>query len=258
MNSYKQRYPFRLGTTSFIYPANYITNACRLAPLVDELELLLFESRQTSLPTEDEIRQLASLAEEKAITYNIHLPVDLDLTDVDPVQKQKAAQSFAQIIRLVSPLQPTTYTLHITNAPKDRKATAIAAWQNRAVTGVQELLTLSRVMPQQLSIETLDYPPQWLVPLVEKLDLAVCVDVGHVLLFGYDLNKVLADFQHRISILHLHGVADGKDHRSLIRLDQPTRSTLIPFLKRFSGSVSLEVFSLERLNSSLADLAGMM
>jgi hypothetical protein len=42
--SYKGFYPFKLATTSFIYPDDYIPNVKMLGPFVDEIELLLFES----------------------------------------------------------------------------------------------------------------------------------------------------------------------------------------------------------------------
>ena len=45
LRAHKSGYPFRLGTTSFIYPAGWAENVARLAPLVDEVELLFFESQ---------------------------------------------------------------------------------------------------------------------------------------------------------------------------------------------------------------------
>jgi hypothetical protein len=50
--SYKKRYPFRIGTTSFIYPAGYTENVARLGPHVDEIEILMFESHPDSRPTD--------------------------------------------------------------------------------------------------------------------------------------------------------------------------------------------------------------
>jgi hypothetical protein len=35
--------PFRIGTTSFVYPARWLANVERLAGRVDDVEILLFE-----------------------------------------------------------------------------------------------------------------------------------------------------------------------------------------------------------------------
>jgi len=53
--------PFRLGTTSFIYPATWSVNVERLAGRVDDVELLIFEAtRDRDLPDEAELAELAA------------------------------------------------------------------------------------------------------------------------------------------------------------------------------------------------------
>ena len=83
--SYKGLYPFRLATTSFIYPDHYVPNVKMLGPYFDEIELLLFESLQPdSLPDPTVIAQLSHLAEKYDLTYNVHLPTDISITDPRP------------------------------------------------------------------------------------------------------------------------------------------------------------------------------
>jgi hypothetical protein len=77
--SYKGLYPFKLGTTSYIYPDGYTQNVKMLAPYVDEIELLLFESAPDSLPSNHEIKKLLLLSNEFDLTYNVHLPTDISL-----------------------------------------------------------------------------------------------------------------------------------------------------------------------------------
>ena len=56
---YKCRYPFRLSVPSFLYPDTWAANARMLAPHVDEIELLFFESKpKVCLPSREEIRAL--------------------------------------------------------------------------------------------------------------------------------------------------------------------------------------------------------
>ena len=61
--SYKSMFPFKIGTTSFIYPDNYVRNVNMLAPYLDEIELILFENTPSSLPSKHEIKELFAVGE---------------------------------------------------------------------------------------------------------------------------------------------------------------------------------------------------
>lgn len=256
--SFKQRFPFRLSVPSFIYPADYATNARRLGAFVDEIELLLFESSAESLPSAEEIDRLAALALEMHISYNVHLPIDLDAGDPDPGLRRQALERLVAVLALVRPLRPTTHTLHLAYNEKDHRPASIAQWQARTLSAMAALLRDAAIPPGQISIETLDYPPAWFAPVVTQLDLAVCLDAGHIVHHGLDLQSTLALFNQRITICHLHGVDRGKDHLCLDKLAPEPRETLRRFLQNFSGSVSLEVFAFDRLRDSLGCLADMM
>ncbi|MDP3028536.1 MAG: hypothetical protein Q8O04_03405, partial [Deltaproteobacteria bacterium] len=75
--SYRGIFPFRLATTSFIYPDRILPNAMRLAPYLDEMELILFESK--NLPDREEISDLSALQDKQGLSYNVHLPLDIFL-----------------------------------------------------------------------------------------------------------------------------------------------------------------------------------
>ena len=65
-----QRFPFRLGTTSYILPDEIIPNVRHLAGKVEDIELVLFESEEFSnLPTEAELGILDGLARDHGMTY---------------------------------------------------------------------------------------------------------------------------------------------------------------------------------------------
>ncbi len=246
----KHRYPFRLGTTSFIYPADYVTNVQRLASLVDEIELLIFESQH--LPASEEIARLAELAAEHRISYNVHLPMDIDLAGESADLRRRSIEAIARAIDRVAPLRPTTQTLHLAFNRADRSASVVGDWQDLAAGSITELLKICDMPARDISIETLDYDPRWLHPIVQRLDLAVCVDVGHVIRYGFDLGPVLDLFADRTTILHLHGVAAGRDHLALTHLPSHHRDTIAAYLKKFNGSASIEVFDHQRLAASLA------
>ena len=93
--SYKNHYPFRLGTTSFIYPESYIPNVKMLGPYLDEIELLFMESN--SLPSKDQINELALLAKEYELTYNIHLPTDISIGASDSSIRLHAVETVKRV-----------------------------------------------------------------------------------------------------------------------------------------------------------------
>jgi sugar phosphate isomerase/epimerase len=258
MIALKHQFPFRLATTSFIYPADYATNVRRLSPRIDEVELLFFESRPESLPSKEVLHQLAAMAPELDLTYNVHLPLDIDLSVPQERQRRNAVHRMAAIIEQTTLLNPTTFTLHLDCNLTGQTMKDITTWQSRTSSAVANLIDACPVDGGRISIETLHYPPQWFAPIVTEMDLTVCLDVGHIVRYGYDLDKAIDDYAPRISIVHLHGVCRGEDHRSLVWLDQRSWDILVPFLTEFTGSVSIEVFSAQRLDRSLYELKRML
>ncbi len=249
--SYKGLFPFKIGTTSFIYPDLYVPNVKMLGPYVDEIELLLFESEPVSaLFSETVVKDLQRLSQELKLTYNIHLPTDLSISDPDPVRQKQATATLIKIAERVAPLSPATYTLHVPYAAAGFNGDHIGKWQE-AVYGNLEEIVASGVPANQIAVETLDYPLQMIAGIVADLELSICMDIGHLVLQGADLASVFDTFYKYISIIHLHGIANGKDHRPLDRLPEYLLDCVLKILNRFSGTVSLEVFGFEHLQTSL-------
>ncbi len=251
--SFRQAYPFKLGTTSFIYPDHYAPNVRMLGPYLDEIELLFFDSRYPgSIPDEPVIETLGTLAETFGITYNIHLPTDVSIADTDPEEQNLAVRTLRQVIRLTAPLSPSVSVFHI---PADPQMTAaeVRQWQERAFTGVGRLMEQTGDCP--LAVETLDYPVQWLDPVLSAFPLSLCLDMGHLFLNRFDIPAIVDQYWNSISIIHLHGVRDGKDHIALHHLTGDQARTAVSILRRFNGTVSIEVFSAKELLPSLDTLA---
>lgn len=251
--------PFRIGTTSFIYPDHILPNVKKIGRYFDEIELLIFESEPDAvLPDKTEIAELARLSETLDVAYNIHLPTDVSLTHASVSARQHAAGTIARVVDLCRPLAPSTHTLHLEKGGADTPDNN-AAWQVRAQDGLERLM---RHVPDPgiFSVETLDYPPDCLVPLLAAFDLPVCLDIGHHFRYGYDLNRSAALFQGRMSVMHLHGVAvqehEVRDHAGLDCLAPEQLDQVMTLLTSFRGTVSLEVFNRLNLNRSLAVLAG--
>lgn len=252
--AYKGVYPFRLGTTSFIYPDHYAPNVERVGPYLDEIELLMFESLgPDSLPSSREIETLAGLSRDLSITYNVHLPTDVPLGDPDRSKRRTAVAAVKKVMDLTAVLAPTTCTLHLEYDRPSRDAASISEWQRCMRAGVGDLIGTG-VPAGSLSIETLDYPFEWVEPILQAFDLSVCLDLGHLMIYGYDPEAAFARYGDRTAIIHLHGVENGRDHIALDRLSPERTAAVMRILRRFRGTVSLEVFNFENLKRSLAFL----
>jgi sugar phosphate isomerase/epimerase len=242
--SAKHAYPFRTATTSFIFPADYVPNARRLAPFFDEIELLFFEAG--ALPPRHVIAELAAIGAAEELGYNVHLPTDVSIGDPDPRHRAQAVDALRRACDHAAPLQPSTFTLHV----PDRRAVALDAWREQVRRGLAELATAVGD-PARISVETIDYPLERIGDLIADLGLSVCVDVGHLLLRGEDPAAVAAHFAPAVAIVHLHAAAGGRDHLALDRLPEAAAAQVLKLLADCHGIVSLEVFSREALAASM-------
>ncbi len=252
--SLKGRLPFRLATTSFIYPATWAGNVRRLAPLVDEIELLFFESAPGSLPSAGDIRELVQLGRDLDVRYNVHLPLDVSLGDADAVGHRRAVARLAECLSLFGPLRPSSYTLHLPAESFPEKDARWSSWRQRCRRGIETLLA-GGLDSRLLAVENLIYPPfEEVQDLVEQYDLSICLDVGHLLRCGRDPLDFFRRFARRIAVVHLHGVANGRDHLGLDRLQASLQEEILKGLSGYTGTVSLEVFSDSDLQASLQTL----
>ena len=249
--SYKGMFPFKIGTTSFIYPDHYVPNVRMLGAFVDEIELLIFESTATeSLLSKTVIDDLSHLSREFNLTYNIHLPTDVSISDPSAARQQQAVETLIKIIEQVIPLQPVSYTLHIPFHDGALDNDKVNKWQDCVGRNLEKILTAG-VPGNMLAIETLDYPIEIIEDIILELNLSVCMDIGHLMIHGYDVKSVFDKYATKIPIIHLHGVDGHRDHLPLDRLSNKLKGILKWLSREFTGSLSLEVFSFDHLEVSL-------
>lgn len=218
----------------------------------DEIELILFESSITSLPSKKDIKQLSILSTEFDISYNVHLPTDVLLDDFELSKRRAAIKSIKQVIDLTLPLSPSTFTLHLpyTNTYNLKK------WQKIIYESMEHLLSMG-INSRTISIENLLYPFEWVEKIIMDLNLSVCLDLGHLILLEANLEKTFDKFSDKISIMHIHGVKNNRDHISLDNLTTKNVACVMDILKKFTGIVSIEVFSYNDLKYSLQFLDDM-
>jgi len=252
----------RVGTTSYIKPADILPNVRYLAPLVDDIELVLFESSQASnLPDERTISALASLAREHDLTYTVHFPLDIFPGSRDEEERARSVAMLRRIVSLTEGLDPFGYVLHLTPdhygpSPSHEPE----AWLSALERSLNEFLTSTTVDPARICVETLSYPFALVEELVERHALSVTLDIGHIWLMGYDSDEAAHTLLPKARICHLHGVADGKDH---LGLDAGDSEAIEDFLRALAGQaerdgkprvLTMEVFGEREFAASLSFL----
>lgn len=250
--SAKGAFPFTLACPSFIYRAGYAENVRRLAAVVDEIELLFFESRfADSLPAPALVRELEKLGRRGRITYNVHLPTDIFPGHRDAVERRRAVTVLREMLERLAPLSPSSFTLHLN---RDAADADIAGWQANTRDSLRQVLD-GGFPGRRIAIENIDDDLVSAAPVIQALDLSVCMDMGHLVAQRRSLTAFFQRWRERIAIVHLHGVAGGRDHLPLDRLTDGRLAAALALLRGFDGVVSLEVFSREALAASLATIA---
>lgn len=226
-----------------------------LGPFIDEIELLLFESG----PVKDLLKgavlnDLMQLSATHQVTYNIHLPTDISISDPSAVGRSRAVESLVSIMERVEVLTPASYTLHLPYAGDVGSEDQLLSWSDIIYRNLEKLVHCG-VPANRIAIETIDYPINIIEDVIEELDFGICMDVGHLILNGHDVIRFYQRYENRISIIHLHGVRGPRDHESLEHLPAGLLPSFLGVLQEYRGTVSLEVFSFNTLSLSLRHLA---
>jgi sugar phosphate isomerase/epimerase len=252
---------YRVGTTSFIYPARWYENARRLAGRVQDVEILLFDPpTPMSLPSPAEIAALARLGRDAGLGYTVHAPLGFALASEDPARRDVAVDAMARVITATAPLAPHAVLVHL--APGEREGDPPpadpAAFQRRAAGSLRALLEATRIPPATVCLETLEYDFALAEPVVAELGLSVALDVGHLARDGVPFDAVVARNLARARVVQWHGTdPSGRDHRSLAYYPRAEGLRLLRALRAggFAGVLTIEVFGEQDLEESLAVLA---
>lgn len=259
IGEFKGKLPFRLGSTSFVFPDDILPNVKALSEHVDDIELLRFESDEISpMPSAEVLAELSSLSEAHNLTYTIHLPVDTDIGALDENERQSSVQKILRTVECFSSLLPFSYVLHVPKPTIDvLQPNNMKRWLHALYCSANDLLATG-IDPKKISIETIDYPFEWLTGLFEEYRFSVCLDVGHLWLYNYDVDLVLNKYRGRIRVVHLHGIDNGKDHCSISSIDNSILSGLLSSFAKFPKQqlvVTLEVFGHDKLVDSLKTMS---
>lgn len=247
--------PFRVGTSSYIIPDDILPNVRYLAGQVRDIELVLFEldDGPGNLPDRAQIAELRALAADHDLTYTVHLPLDLRLAE-DGSTGHVSLQKAQRVIDASLGLDPWAFVLHLDGKTLRGQHTPDAArrWQDQAVKSLEQVGTWAGGL-QRLALENLEgYPVDFHLPVLERLPISRCVDIGHLWVDGLDPIPYLQAALPRTRVIHFHGI-DERDHRSLAFMPENRVRAVLDTLKQanYSGVLTIEVFSQPDFISSL-------
>ena len=249
---------FRIGSTSYVYPDDILPNVRKLASVVQDIELVLFEADEfgTNLPDARSIAELTSLSRAHDLSYTVHLPLDLRFGDVVSMHKARRG------IEATLGLDPFAYVMHLDGRVlmDQPSRETVSHWERDAASGLAQVVKWigdrSRVCVE--NVEAWD--PGYFSEVVAQSNVSRCVDVGHFWLQRADPLPHLLKHLPRTRVVHMHGVG-SRDHQSLRLMPQEALQSVVHVLFRenYSGVLTLEVFgvedfftSLEALNESIA------
>lgn len=235
----------RLGTSSYIVPADFEPNIDYLKDKVDDIELLFFETDEyCNYPSPERIDGMAASARAYDLTYTVHLPMGLHPGSPDAAERRQTVDTIAKLVKLTQPLRPFAYVLHL-ETEGGEPANDIETWRHACRDSIQGLLNLG-ISSRDLCVETLCYPPDVFYPLLEEFDLSVTLDIGHMWLKNYPAMQIAREVLPRTRIIHLHGVADNKDHQGLSVLNPHVLDSFLQLLlqdQTCERVLTIEIFS---------------
>ncbi len=245
---------FRLGLTSYVHPADLLTNVRHLAPYADDIEIVFFESPEFSnLPSPDEVEELRLLAESHQLSYTIHFPIDKALGSPHREEREQYLSTALRIIEICRPLKPFGWILHLEGIEATDSPARVERWRHD-LRPLLEVLAGIVDDPTHLCVENLGYPFAWCEPLLLEHRFSICLDLGHLLQMGYDWRSHVTQWLPRTRIIHLYGSDKTSRHYSLEVTPKPLVQEFLKSIQTYHHVLTLETFGFEDTASSLTRL----
>ncbi len=227
----------KLGCTSYVYPADAVSNAERLCGVTEDVELLIFEGADREvLPTRADISRLREISASGGFSYTVHLPLDIDVCSADPEFRVFSLKRAEEITDLAATLEPRGFVLHLPGGEGE-------GWTERACRAVDRLISRARA---DVFVENLTYPFSRLVPVFEQTGAQLCLDTGHAHKAGDDWREIYRSFAGKTGVVHLYAPDPagsdrhlGLQHAPLGFVSAVTRALVE---SEYSGVLTIELF----------------
>ncbi|MFX0209113.1 MAG: cobamide remodeling phosphodiesterase CbiR [Candidatus Hodarchaeota archaeon] len=206
------------------------------------------------------IQRLNQFKTKNKYTCSVHLPLwSIELASPNVYIKQASIECIIETIERTKALDPLCWIIHATgalvaelsqqNIPPIPKEFMIKRFSSFAFDSIERILDQTKIPSRKIAVENVEFPFRVMEESLERLDLSVCLDTGHLItgFSGEWTNGVIEfyeSYQDRIVELHLHDAYRNsrKDHLSLGKCDLPVRELLIKLVdSNFSGPVVFEL-----------------
>jgi len=255
----------RIAACTIAYPDLDLAEAARLQSETFRAVEVTFDYG-ISLPLRDGvIADLAAVQVGQGLHYAVHLPLSIQFASPNPLLRAASVQTVAETIDACAPLAVDAWVLHVTPfhsierpiTSRERAAAQRDVAVVNATNSVRDLLDRTGLPSRTLAVENLGFPFAYIDSLLEACDTGVCCDIGHLLAAGVDPVPFIERYASRICHIHLHDVIEGRDHRGLGSghgsIDLPPVWSALARIG-YAGLVTLEVFTTEHIQSSLASV----
>lgn len=242
----------RIGTTSYIIPADILTNVRWLAGKVQDVEVVIFQCDDpgTDLPDRSTVAELIRISSQHDLTYTVHLPLDLRLVD-----DEQSIRTALRVIQATRDLGPVAYVVHL-DGNADRGSVQFRRWVENSCECLYRLGEKAGSL-DLLCVENLDgQSPVMIDAILDRIPVSCCIDVGHLWKQALDPLPCLDAWFPRCRVVHIHGM-DHRDHKALSLMSEEALDPVIgKLVGGFEGVLTLEVFTERDLEQSLAALHG--
>lgn len=256
IKDYKDKFPFKIGTTSYIFPIeedNIVANVTKLHKKFDKIQLLFFGKEYVDdMMTPDIIDNLRKMRDRTGVEYSIHLPLDLGLLEDDESERERGLDIIEHVYDKTAILGINEFILHIDHLEEGHR-TFTAGESNRELfhSILENIQQRFEDDMDTIYVENVSYDLASFNNELNDFPCSICMDIGHLHKFDYPMKNFIKTFGKKIREVHLHGFNDTKEHRSLTLVDRDILKEIEQFLKKYTKSVIIEVFDYNDLIESL-------
>ena len=248
----------RVGGTSWVIEGSLADNLRYLSSDVSDMEIVLFDTQeQSNMPSHDEVRELYDICCERDMTCTVHFPVDI-CPSPDAGERVSCEDVCLRTIELFAPLEPFAWISHLVGEQRGKiPSDDMKKWCDASRKSAARIAAAVDDK-RKVCVETLDYDLAQVLDIVDTLGLSVCLDIGHIIKFGYPVREQIKRYMPRTRVVHVHGVKpDGTDHVDLSYFDKDLFAEMIKHMSHGDEKVlTMEVFGRD-YERSLAVLENM-
>lgn len=174
--------------------------------------------------THEEINELIDIKKREKLSYSVHLPLwGIEPASFPPKVRKGAIETFIECIELTLPLDPKCWVLHPTgplnvefinlDLPGLASELMLQQFSYWIESSIKSILDTTGIDSRKIAIENIEFPFKRMESIIERLNLSICFDTGHLLAgFSGEISviKFIEEYFENIVELHLH---DGRNPR---------------------------------------------